>query len=70
MRHRMANRKLGRTSAHRGAMFRNQVATMIQNERIVTTLIKAKEAVGRPHDLLTVQHLKAVKAQTAGRPTG
>ena len=43
MRHRMANRKLGRTSAHRGAMFRNQVASMIQNERIVTTLIKAKE---------------------------
>jgi len=43
MRHRMANRKLGRTSSHRGAMFRNQVASMIQNERIVTTLIKAKE---------------------------
>lgn len=27
------------------------------------TLIKAKEAMGRPHDLITVQHLKAVKAQ-------
>ena len=34
------------------------------------TLIIAKEAVGRPHDLLTVQQLKAVKAQTAGKPTG
>jgi large subunit ribosomal protein L17 len=43
MRHGMANRKLGRTSAHRRAMFRNQLASMIQSERIVTTLIKAKE---------------------------
>jgi len=28
----------------------------------IDTLIKAKEAMGRPHDLITVQHLKAVKA--------
>ncbi len=39
----MAHRKLGRTSSHRKAMFRNQVASMIQSERIITTLIKAKE---------------------------
>lgn len=43
MRHGMTNRKLGRTSAHRNAMFRNQVTSMIQHERIITTLIKAKE---------------------------
>jgi large subunit ribosomal protein L17 len=43
MRHGMANRKLGRTSSHRRAMFRNQLASMIESERIVTTLIKAKE---------------------------
>jgi large subunit ribosomal protein L17 len=43
MRHQMANRKLGRTSAHRSALFRNQISSMIQHERIVTTLIKAKE---------------------------
>lgn len=43
MRHQMAHRKLGRTSAHRAALFRNQLASIIQNERIVTTLIKAKE---------------------------
>lgn len=43
MRHRMANRKLGRTSSHRAAMFRNQLASIIEKERIVTTLIKAKE---------------------------
>lgn len=39
----MANRKLGRTSAHRKALFRNQLASLIEHERIVTTLIKAKE---------------------------
>lgn len=43
MRHNMANRKLGRTSAHRAALFRNQLASMVQSERIITTLIKAKE---------------------------
>ena len=29
----------------------------------VDTLIKAKEAMGRPHDLIAVQHLKALKTQ-------
>lgn len=43
MRHQMAHRKLGRTSGHRAALFRNQLASMIENERIVTTLVKAKE---------------------------
>lgn len=43
MRHQNAHRKLGRTSGHRAALFRNQVASMIQHERIVTTLVKAKE---------------------------
>lgn len=43
MRHRRRQRKLGRTSEHRSALFRNQLASMVQNERIVTTLAKAKE---------------------------
>ena len=43
MRHGMVNRKLGRTSSHRLAMFRNQLASLIVNERIITTLPKAKE---------------------------
>jgi large subunit ribosomal protein L17 len=34
----MANRKLGRTSSHRNAMFRNQLASLIKAERIITTL--------------------------------
>ncbi|MFZ2490810.1 MAG: 50S ribosomal protein L17 [Thermoanaerobaculia bacterium] len=43
MRHGMVNRKLGRTSAHRKALFRNQLASLILSERIITTLPKAKE---------------------------
>ncbi|MEM7050747.1 MAG: 50S ribosomal protein L17 [Acidobacteriota bacterium] len=43
MRHGMKNRKLGRTSAHRRAMFRNQLHALMEHERIITTLPKAKE---------------------------
>ena len=43
MRHAVAGRKLGRTSSHRRALFRNQLAALVEHERIVTTLPKAKE---------------------------
>lgn len=43
MRHNIQHRKLGRTSAHRRAMFRNQLASLVEHERIRTTLPKAKE---------------------------
>ena len=43
MRHRNQGRKLGRTSAHRTAMFANMAAALIKHEQIKTTLPKAKE---------------------------
>jgi large subunit ribosomal protein L17 len=43
MRHGMRHRKLGRTSSHREALFRNQLQSLVEKERIVTTLPKAKE---------------------------
>ncbi len=43
MRHKKSGRKLGRTSAHRQAMFRNMVTSLFEHERIVTTTEKAKE---------------------------
>jgi large subunit ribosomal protein L17 len=43
MRHRNQGRKLGRTSAHREAMFANMAAALIKHEQIKTTLPKAKE---------------------------
>jgi len=43
MRHRVRGRKLGRTTAHRKALFRNQLSALFTHERIVTTVAKAKE---------------------------
>lgn len=43
MRHQKSGRKLGRTSSHRNAMFRNMVTSLFEHERIVTTKEKAKE---------------------------
>jgi large subunit ribosomal protein L17 len=43
MKHRVAGRKLGRTSAHRLAVLRNLSTDLFRHERIRTTLMKAKE---------------------------
>lgn len=43
MQHNRSGRKLGRTTGHRLALFRNQLASLFTSERIVTTLSKAKE---------------------------
>ena len=43
MRHRHGLRKLNRTSAHRLAMLRNMMVSLIKHEAIKTTLPKAKE---------------------------
>src|SRR5205807_2112632 len=54
MRHGMTHRKLGRTSSHRLAMFRNQLASLIDKERIITTLPKAKELKPQIERLITL----------------
>ena len=43
MKHRVAFRKLNRSSKHRRAMLRNMVTSLIHHERITTTVPKAKE---------------------------
>jgi len=43
MRHRNNTFKVGRTGSHRRAMLSNMVKSLIENERIETTLVKAKE---------------------------
>ena len=43
MRHGVAGRKLGVTSTHRQAMFRNMAVALIKHEQITTTLPKAKD---------------------------
>lgn len=42
MRHRVAGKKLGRTTSHRQAMMKNMAASLIEHERITTTIQKAK----------------------------
>lgn len=42
MRHKIAGKRLGRTTSHRMAMFRNMVTSLFEHERIVTTVEKAK----------------------------
>ena len=54
MRHLKAGRKLGRTSAHRKALFRNLVTALIRQERIQTTLAKAKELRGKVEKTITL----------------
>ncbi len=43
MRHRNNTVKLGRTSSHNRCMFANMLKSLIEQERIVTTVAKAKE---------------------------
>lgn len=43
MRHRNSGRKLGRTSAHRKAMYKNMATALLTYGRITTTEAKAKE---------------------------
>lgn len=43
MRHGISQRKLGRKTGHRNALFRNLAAALIKHEQISTTLPKAKE---------------------------
>ena len=54
MRHLKAGRKLGRTSAHRKALFRNLVTALIVRERIQTTLAKAKELRSKAEKTITL----------------
>ena len=46
MRHRVAGRKLSRHTQHRELMFRNMLVSLLQHERIRTTLAKGKELRG------------------------
>ena len=43
MRHKLAYRKLNRTSEHRKALFKNMLNSLIKYEQITTSLPKAKE---------------------------
>ena len=54
MRHGVAGRKLGVTSSHRAAMFRNMAHALLKHEQITTTLPKAKELRPVAEKLITL----------------
>ena len=66
MRHKLAYRKLNRTSEHRKALFKNMLNSLIKYEQITTTLPKAKElkpqidkviTLGKKNDLQSKKNL-------------
>ena len=54
MRHRKSGRKLGRRSEHRTAMLPNIVTSLLDMERIVTTVPKAKEVRRVAEQMITL----------------
>ncbi|MBU6498215.1 MAG: 50S ribosomal protein L17 [Rhodospirillales bacterium] len=54
MRHGLAGRKLGVTTSHRAAMFRNMAHALLKHEQITTTLPKAKELRPVAEKLITL----------------
>src|SRR5581483_11197427 len=54
MRHGVAGRKLGVTTTHRFAMFRNLAHALLKHEQITTTLPKAKELRPVAEKLITL----------------
>ncbi len=54
MRHRNYGRKLSRNTSHRRALLRNLVTSLIQEERVLTTVAKAKAARGIAEEMITL----------------
>ena len=63
MRHRVAHRKLGRVTAHRIAMLRNQATALLLHEHLTTTVPRAKELRPFVERLITI-------AKRGGAPQG
>jgi len=53
MRHLVSGRKLNRTASHRRAMLSNLAVSILEKERVTTTLAKAKEVRGVVERMIT-----------------
>lgn len=69
MRHRKGNKKLGRESEHRMAMLKNQVNSLLADDAIQTTEVKAKATkrmaekvirIARQDDLHSIREVRKV----------
>ena len=60
MRHKVAGRRLGRTTSHRKAAMQNMAVSLIKHELIRTTLPKAKELRRVAEPLITLAKVDSV----------
>lgn len=63
MRHRVAGKKLGRKTAHRMMMFRNMVTSLLDKERIQTTLERAKAVRPITEKMITLGKRESLHAR-------
>ena len=63
MRHRLAHRKLNRTSEHRKALLKNMLNSLIKYEQITTTLPKAKELKPQIDKVITLGKKKNLQSK-------
>ena len=63
MRHRNAGWKLGRNTSHRRALLRNLVTSLIERERIVTTVPKAKALRPLAEKMITLGKTETLHAR-------
>jgi len=63
MRHRVKDRKLGRTREHRRALLSALVCALIREKRIKTTLVKAKEARSLAEKMITLARKRNLAAR-------
>ncbi len=54
MRHKIAGRKLSRSTSHRKSLYRNLVTDLLNYEKITTTEAKAKEVRGLAEKMITL----------------
>ncbi len=54
MRHKVAGRRLARSSSHRASLFKNLATDLLRHEKIVTTEAKAKESRGLAEKIITL----------------
>ena len=63
MRHKLAHRKLNRTSEHRKVLFKNMLNSLIKYEQITTTLPKAKELKPKIDKAITLGKRKNLQSK-------
>lgn len=69
MRHRKNSIKLGRTGAHNRAMLANMLKSLIAEERIVTTVAKAKELKRHADRMITLAKKNTLASRRAAIST-